>query len=197
MITYLRGEIIEKNPMAVVLDVGGVGYEVFIPLSTYQELPEDGQTVKLFTRQIIREDAHTLYGFVAEDAREMFDLLIGISGVGPRLAIAILSSMTMPEFSRAIKERNEMALTVVPGIGKKTAGRIVLELAEKIGRIMISAGETASDEPPVSETDDQAMHALLALGLNQQEATKKLSKARMKLGKDAHVEHLIKEALHL
>ncbi len=196
MITYLRGEIVEKNPVAVVLDVGGIGYEVFIPLSTYEELPDDGQTVKLFTRQIIREDAHTLYGFSAEEAREMFDLLIGISGVGPRLAIAILSSMTMQEFSRAIRERNEIALTVVPGIGKKTAGRIVLELAEKVGRIMAGAETTPPEKLP-PETDDQAMQALMALGLNQLEATKKLSKARTKLGNDANVEHLIKEALHL
>jgi Holliday junction DNA helicase RuvA len=101
------------------------------------------------------------------------------------------------EFVRAVRDRNEVLLATIPGISKKLAGRIVLELAEKIGRIMVSAGETASGEPPPTDADDQAMHALLALGLNQQEATKKLSKARMKLGIDAHVEHLIKEALHL
>ncbi len=196
MITFLRGQIIEKTPLAVVMDVGGVGYEVYIPLSTYEALPDDGQPVKILTRQIIREDAHHLYGFATEEAREIFDLLISISGIGPRLALAVLSGMSTEEFSRAVRERNETVLTIIPGIGKKTAARVVLELAEKMGRVALQAPVGAAKSGVETSSDEQVITALLALGLNRPEAAAKLARARVKLGSSGRVEELIKAALH-
>lgn len=196
MITFLRGHIVEKTPVTVVVDVGGVGYEVFIPLSTYEALPDDGRPVKIITRQIVREDAHHLYGFATEEAREIFDLLISISGIGPRLALAVLSGMSVGEFSRAVREHNETALTVIPGIGKKTAARMVLELAEKMGRVALPAPLGVAGSGPEAGGEEQAIIALLALGLNRPEAAAKLARARAKLGSSGNVEELIKAALH-
>jgi len=197
MITFLRGQIVEKNPMAVVIDVGGVGYEVYIPLSTYEALPDDGAVVTILTRQVIREDAHHLYGFATEQARQVFDLLISISGIGPRLALAILSGMSAEEFARAVRERNETALTVIPGIGKKTAARVVLELAEKIGRVGVEFVAGGAAAGPVAGDDEQAVTALLALGLGRPEAAARLARARAKLGPSPNIEDLIKTALHM
>lgn len=197
MITFLRGQIVEKTPMAAIVDVGGVGYEVFIPLSTYEALPDDGQDVTILTRQIIREDAHHLYGFATEQAREIFDLLISISGIGPRLALAVLSGMSVEEFARAVRERNETALTVIPGIGKKTAGRVVLELAEKMGRVALGVPVGVAAHGVDSSDDERAITALMALGLNRPEAATRLARARAKLGTSGNIEELIKTALHL
>jgi Holliday junction DNA helicase RuvA len=197
MITFLRGQIVEKTPVAVIIDVGGVGYEVFIPLSTYEALPDDGREVMILTRQIIREDAHHLYGFVTEQAREIFDLLISISGIGPRLALAVLSGMSVEEFARAVRERNETALTVIPGIGKKTAGRVVLELAEKIGRVAVGTPAGVAVSGLDSSDDEQVITALLALGLNRPEAAIRLGRARARLGTSRNIEELIKTALHM
>ncbi len=194
MITFLRGDLVEKTPVAAIVDVGGVGYEVFIPLSTYEVLPRDGQPVKIYTRMIVREDAQQLYGFAAADEREIFDLLISISGVGPRLAVAVLSGMSVNAFKRAVGERNEAALTVIPGIGKKTAGRLVLELSEKMRRMGIEAVALISGGQDTTE-DEQAIEALIALGLNRAEAATRLAKSKLKLGASAEAEELIKAAL--
>lgn len=197
MITSLRGQIIAKTPIGAVIDVGGVGYEVFIPLSTYEALPDDGQQVSILTRMVVREDAHQLYGFATVGEREIFDLLVSVSGVGPRLALAVLSGMSVDDFGRAVRDRNESVLTVIPGIGKKTAGRLVLELAEKMGRVTLQAAAGGDDYSPAARDDEQVIVALMSLGLNRPEAALKLARSKSKLGASAGVEELIKTALRL
>jgi len=197
MITFLRGELVEKTPVAAVVDVDGVGYEVYIPLSTYEALPDDGQPVRILTRMIVREDAQHLYGFTTEDERTIFDMLVGISGVGPRLALAVLSGMSVDDFIRAVHDRNEIALTVIPGIGKKTAGRMVLELAEKVKRLGLSAMARQTEGEHVSADDEQSITALISLGFNRSEAVSKLAKAKAKMGLSAGIEELIKTALRM
>jgi len=197
MITSLRGQIIAKTPVGAVIDVGGVGYEVFIPLSTYEALPDNGQQVSILTRMVVREDAHQLYGFATAEERKVFDLLISVSGVGPRLALAVLSGMSVDDFGCAVRDRNESALTVIPGIGKKTAGRLVLELAEKMGRVTLQAAAGGDDYSPAARDDEQVIIALMSLGVNRPEAALKLAKSKSKLGTSASVEELIKAALRL
>jgi len=197
MITFLRGDLVEKTPVAAIVDVGGVGYEVYIPLSTYEALPDDGRPVRILTRMIVREDAQHLYGFTTEDERTIFDMLIGISGVGPRLALAVLSGMTVDDFVRAVRDRNEIALTVIPGIGKKTAGRMVLELAEKMKRLGLAAMAQQAESEPMSADDERSIAALISLGLNRAEAASKLAKAKAKMGPSAGIEELIKTALRI
>ena len=197
MITFLRGDLIEKTPVAAVVDVAGVGYEVFIPLSTYEALPDDGRPVRMLTRLVVREDAQQLYGFATDDEREIFDLLIAVSGVGPRLALAVLSSMSVEDFARAVRDRNDTALTVIPGIGKKTAARMVLELAEKMSRLGLQMAVKQEASGPPAEDDERVIVALISLGLNRVEAAAKLARCKIKLGTHADVEDLIKAALRM
>ncbi len=197
MITSLRGNVIEKTPVGAVIDVGGVGYEVFIPLSTYEALPDNGQKVLILTRLVVREDAHQLYGFATAAEREIFDLLVSVSGIGPRLALTVLSGMSVEDFGRAVRERNEAALTVISGIGKKTAARLILELAEKMRGVALQVGMGKDGPGPAPHEDEQVIAALISLGLNRAEAVAKLAKSRSKLGASASVEELIKTTLRM
>lgn len=165
MIGRLHGKLIEKNPPQVLVDVGGVGYEVDVPMSTFCNLPAEGSEITLLTHFIVREDAQLLYGFATAAERQTFRALIRISGVGPRIALAVLSGMSAQDLADAIEQGNATLLTRVPGIGKKTAERLVLELKGKLaGSAFAPAGGAAS----AAQADITS--ALMALGYSEREA---------------------------
>ena len=171
MIGRLSGTLIEKQPPQIVLDVGGVGYEVDVPMSTFYELPALGAQATLYTHQAIREDAHLLFGFATRGERDTFRELIRISGVGPKIALAILSGMNADELALAIVGEDTARLAKVPGIGKKTAERLVLELRGKLGGLSGGAPVAGKVIPAVTPSPRQdILHALLALGYNEREA---------------------------
>ncbi|MCP9760772.1 Holliday junction branch migration protein RuvA [Aquitalea sp. S1-19] len=170
MIGRLSGTLIEKLPPQIVLDVGGVGYEVDVPMNTYYQLPALGQTATLYTHLVIREDAHLLFGFASKEERQTFRQLIKVSGIGAKIALAILSGMTADELALAIAGEDVKRLSAVPGIGKKTAERLVLELRGKLmtGSLVATPGGL----PLAMMADDRSdiIGALLALGYNEKEA---------------------------
>lgn len=197
MYHYLTGKISEKTPVAVILDVNGIGYEVRVSLSTFSSLPNLGETVKLFTHFVVREDAQLLYGFATEEEREAFRLLISISGIGPKLAITLLSGVTLPELKRAIQEKNVPVLTAISGIGQKTAERVIIELKDKIGKAEISAGKELVHDASISDqmVEDSVL-ALVSLGYTKQKAKEAIQKTlKAMLGKKPSVEEIIRAAL--
>jgi len=161
MISFLDGEVVEVGLGRVVLDVGGVGYELVVPSSLLSALPPAGGRARVHTRMVVREDSMTLYGFPSPDERELFDLLTGVTGVGPKVALAFLSVLRPAVLTRAIANGDAAALTVVPGVGKKVAQRVVLDLAEKLG-----GDAELPSEGPMADVRE----ALLSLGLNAAEA---------------------------
>jgi Holliday junction DNA helicase RuvA len=163
MIAFLEGEVVDKAAGRVVLDVGGVGYELIVPTSVLAGLPAAGAKARVHTRMIVREDSMTLYGFATTDERELFDLLTGVTGVGPKVALAFLSSLAPDALRRAVVAGDADALTVVPGVGKKVAQRVVLDLRDKLGghdAEIIAIGPMAD-----------VREALIALGLTSVEAS--------------------------
>lgn len=197
MYHYLNGKIAEKTPVAVILDVNGIGYEVRVSLSTFSSLPNLGETVKLFTHFVVREDAQLLYGFATEEEREAFRLLISISGIGPKLAITLLSGVTLPELKRAIQEKNIPVLTAISGIGQKTAERVIIELKDKIGKAEVSAGKELIHDASVSDQMvEDSVSALVSLGYTKQKAKDAVQKTlKAMLGKKPSVEEIIRSAL--
>ncbi|MYN29829.1 MULTISPECIES: Holliday junction branch migration protein RuvA [Duganella] len=165
MIGRLSGILLEKNPPQLLVDVGGVGYEVDVPMSTFYNLPGVGEKVVLFTHQAIREDAHLLFGFGNAEERAVFRQLIKITGVGARTALSILSGMSIADLSQAVTLQEAGRLVKVPGIGKKTAERLLLELKGKLGAD-IGAGGVAA----VPDAKSDILNALLALGYSDKEA---------------------------
>ena len=165
MIGRLQGQLAAKNPPQVLIDCHGVGYEVDVPMSTFYNLPDVGGTVTLLTHFVVREDAQILYGFASTQEREAFRQLIKISGVGPRTALSVLSGMSVADLSQAVTHQQAIRLTKVPGIGKKTAERLLLELKGKMGPDL---GLPAA--APVSDNQHDIQQALLALGYNDKEA---------------------------
>lgn len=191
MIGSLNGLIISKKPSEVLLEVNGIGYEVYIPLSTSFKLPSVDQTVQLLTHLIVREDQHTLYGFITEDERKLFRALIKISGVGPKLALTILSGINVEGFIRSVQMQDVDTLVHLPGIGKKTAERLLVEMKDKVGQM----GDIAQNDAVESKDlriIKEAHNALTSLGYKSVEARKILD------GIDSNgltVEALLKQAL--
>lgn len=176
MIARLTGRLLEKHPPAIVLDVGGVGYELDVPMSTFYVLPHLDEMTTLFTHLVVREDAQQLFGFASRDERETFRSLIKVSGIGPKIALAILSGLSAEELALAIDREDIGRLSKVPGIGKKTAERLVLELRGKLGKAGVTPRPSAGLAMPAmaaSPTDD-ILGALLALGYNEREASSAL-----------------------
>jgi Holliday junction DNA helicase RuvA len=172
MIGRLKGILLEKQPPAILVDVQGVGYELEASMSTFYHLPECGETITLHTHMVVREDAQLLYGFFSPSERLMFRTLIKISGVGPKLALTILSGMSAEDFSRCILEGDSKALTQLPGVGKKTAERLVVELKDRIEKddsIKLPGATTPLEkhENPVND----AVSALISLGYKAQQAS--------------------------
>jgi len=194
MFAYISGKIIQKEPTSLIIDVGGIGYQIHIPLSTYSILPASGQSAKLLTYYHVREDVQALYGFASQAEKDMFLLLINISGIGPKMAITILSGANPDQFRRRILDGDVKALTLIPGIGLKTAKRIIVELSEKIGKSDESLPEDLS--PVTIKSHEEVLKALVSLGYRRSEALKALRKAVQELGVSASVELYIKTALN-
>jgi Holliday junction DNA helicase RuvA len=166
MISRIAGQLVAKTPPSILVDVNGVGYDIEVPMSTFYGLPELGQPVVLLTQLIVREDAHLLYGFATQTERQAFKELIRISGVGPRIGLAVLSGLSVDQLVSAVTLQDASPLTRVPGIGKKTAERLVLELKGRLANALPGAGSASA------QTDQQAevLHALMALGYSEKEA---------------------------
>ena len=166
MIGRLAGLLAEKNPPQILIDCQGVGYEVWVPMSSFYQLPALGERLTLLTHFVVREDAQLLYGFATEAERAAFRELIRVSGIGPRMALAVLSGMSVTELAQAVAAQDGARLTKVPGIGKKTAERLLLELKGRLGPDLGAVGAAA----PASDSQGDIQQALLALGYNDKEA---------------------------
>lgn len=197
MISFLQGKLVEALPTQVVLEVGGVGYEALIPLSSFDKLPQPGQPVKLLTQLVVREDSHTLYGFMSTAERDLFRLLVNtVSGIGPKIALNILSGISVTAFRGAVANGDVKALSQVSGVGRKTAERIVVELKDKVGAA--GAWEAASAQRALAPEDQRvndAVLALMALGFKQPEAHEAVRQAQAALGTQATVEELVRACL--
>lgn len=196
MITFLEGIIEEKQPTHLVLNVGGVGYEVVISLNSYDRLPSAGEKARILIHDHIREDAHILFGFMTEDERRVFTLLLSVSGIGPKTALSVLSGMSVREVKVAIKDADVKRLSSISGIGKKTAERMVVELRDKFtsGEILVAASGAAMDESDARLRD--AVLALVSLGYKRGEAQDMVLKASaLPSMAGADVESLVRKAL--
>lgn len=166
MIGRIQGVLLEKNPPQILVDCGGVGYDVEVPMSSFYNLPPNGEKVTLLTHLVVREDAHLLYGFLTEAERKAFRQLLKISGVGARTALAVLSGMSVADLAEAVTMQDAGRLQKVPGIGKKTAERLLLELKDKLG-VELTSGVGVNR---AASSSSDVLHALLALGYNDREA---------------------------
>ncbi|TBW54659.1 Holliday junction branch migration protein RuvA [Marinobacter halodurans] len=183
MIAQIRGRLIEKMPGHVLVDCNGLGYEVDIPYTTFFHLPESGQEVTLHTHFSVREDAQNLYGFAARLDRDLFRLLIKVNGVGPKMALAILSGLDSQQFVRCVDNRDVASLVKIPGVGKKTAERLLIEMGDRLGKLegmpQIHAGAptlNTTAQPETHKPEDEAEAALISLGYKPQEAAKAVSR---------------------
>ena len=181
MFAYINGKVVSKSPEKAILDVNGIGYLLLIPLPTFNKMPEVGMEARLFTSFIVRELSHTLYGFCSEKDKELFELLINISGVGPKLALSLIGHLELRNLQQAVNLQDVTTLCKVPGVGKKTAERLIVELKDKISHFNVTKSELVALEIDLethSLTQDAAL-ALTSLGFSQtvaQNAVKKASK---------------------
>lgn len=180
MIGRLTGTLLQKNPPEILLDVGGVGYEVEVPMSTFYNLPNLGERVVLVTHLTVREDGHFLYGFGSEDERSTFRQLLKISGIGARTALAVLSGMSVADLASAVALQETGRLVKIPGIGKKTAERLLLELKDKLAKALPGVAGVAVSPQHAAQSD--IVNALLALGYNEKEATGALRQLPAEIG---------------
>jgi holliday junction DNA helicase RuvA len=196
MITFLEGVVEDKDPTRVVLNVSGVGYEVFIPLSSYDRLPAEGVGCKILIYDHVREDIHSLYGFLTADERRMFLMLLNISGIGPKLALTALSGLSIRDLKAAIAQADVKRLSSISGIGKKTAERIVVELRDKLGAGEAMEAVTAKGEmTPENIRTRDAILALISLGYKQADAQQMVRQAVAGAKPDATVEEVVRRAL--
>jgi len=197
MITFLRGKLVEALPTQAVVEVNGLGYEVLIPLSSFDRLPAPGGDVLLLTHLAIREDAHVLYGFMTATERDLFRMLINtVSGIGPKIALNVLSGMNVTAFRGAVASGDVKALSQISGVGRKTAERIVVELRDKVGAA--GAWEATSEKRSLSATEQKindAVLALMALGFKQQDGHEAVRAAQTLLGPETSVENLVRACL--
>jgi Holliday junction DNA helicase RuvA len=189
MIGSLTGVLAARKPPWLMLDVGGVGYELEAPMSTFYELPKVGSRLTLVTHLVVREDAQLLYGFLSETERSLFRSLLKVSGIGARIALAVLSSMSVSGFNRCVETRDVVSLVRVPGVGKKTAERLLVEMADRLPDL---PGGGAGSAVPAAQPASEAESALLALGYRQGEITRMLSSLDTA---SLSTEALIREAL--
>ena len=196
MISYLNGQLVRTLPTMVEIEVNGVGYNVLIPLSTYDKLPVPPTSFKLLTHLQVREDAHILYGFATEEERSLFQLLINhVSGVGPKIALSVISGISVTQFRAAVVNNDLQTLSRIKGLGKKTAENMIVELRDKVG--VSAAWEQASQEmalSPQAQAVNDAVLALIALGYKQLEAHRAIKQVQDKQP-EASVEDLVREAL--
>ena len=192
MIGWLRGRLAAKQPPALVIDVNGVGYECEAPMSTFYQLPETGADVALRTHLVVREDAHLLYAFASEDERRLFRSLLKVSGVGPRIALGILSGISVEGFMLCIEAQDSAALTRVPGVGRKTAERLLIEMRDRVKELSGAAAEFAPAAGRSASAQQEAYGALVALGYRPVEIAKLLKSVA---DEAASTEELIRRAL--
>ena len=197
MITHVAGKLTAALPTQAVVDVNGIGYELLIPLSSYDRLPPVGQPVQILTHLHVREDAHVLYGFMSASERDLFRLLVNsVSGIGPKLALAVLSGMSVGNFKAAVVNNDVASLAKISGLGKKTAERIVLELKDKLGVAAAWEAASASHAPSPAESQaNEAVLALIALGYKQVDAHKTVRELQEKQPETTSAEELVKLAL--
>jgi len=196
MIARLKGQLIEKSPVSLVIDVQGVGYEVFIPLTVYYELPECGTAISLYIHTRVREDSFKLFGFVKEADKQMFELLTRISKVGPKIALAFLSGMTGQELTQAVFNDDIATLSAIPGVGRKTAERLALELKDKLSELNLQPeAATATADTPGGGIKDDAVSALVNLGYKKAQAEQALKKVWRDEAKPS-LEELIRDSLN-
>jgi Holliday junction DNA helicase RuvA len=199
LIARLSGKVLESTPLLVVVDAGGVGYEVHIPVTTAEKVPPIGEVCSLFIHSVYREDSATLYGFASRDDRDFFRLLVEkVSGIGPKIGISILSRMSTEVLRSAIASGDVALLSKCPGIGKKTAERLVIELKDKVGLAVTGEANTADagrTVPAKPSSYQDAVASLMILGYKPADADKLVRKAVTKLSPEASVEALIKAAL--
>src|SRR3954468_3756561 len=197
MISFLQGKVVESLPTQVTLDVGGVGYDVLIPLSSFNKLPQPGQDLHILTHLAIREDAHVLYGFMTAPERDLFRMLINtVSGIGPKIALNILSGISVTAFRGAVANGDIKALSQISGVGKKTAERIIVELRDRIGAPGAwEASSAARGLSPDDQKINDAVLALLALGFKQMDAHDTVRKAQAAMGPQASTEDLVRACL--
>jgi holliday junction DNA helicase RuvA len=199
VIGSLDGRIAHKAPPQLLLEVGGVGYEIEAPMSTFYGMPPVGERLKLLTHLVVREDAHVLFGFATAGERGLFRNLLKVSGVGPRIALAILSGVTVNGFAQCVREENAAALTKIPGVGRKTAERLIIEMRDRLddAAAVLAAANAGGNavgagngEPPRSDPSHDAWSALVALGYKPAEATR-----LMKHAGEGSTEERIRQAL--
>lgn len=202
MIGRLRGELLEKHPPQLLVDVNGVGYELEASMNTFYRLPERGKPVVLYTHFVVREDAQLLYGFADRDERSLFRALIKVNGVGPKLALTILSGIDTETFVAVVHQGDTASLVRLPGVGKKTAERLIVEMKDRLKDLQVSdsgsfqlASPTVAGAPATSDLVAEAESALVALGYKPAEATRSVSQASKALGASASSEALIRQAL--
>ncbi len=197
MITYLAGKLAAALPTQAIVDVNGVGYEVLIPLSSYDRLPAVGQPLHILTHLHVREDAQILYGFMSPAERDLFRLLVNhVSGIGPKLALAVLSGMSVGNFKSAVVNNDVASLSKISGLGKKTAERIVLELKDKLGVSAVWEAASAAHAPSPEESQaNEAVLALIALGYKQVDAHKTVRELQERQPEIKSAEELVKTAL--
>jgi Holliday junction DNA helicase RuvA len=172
VIGFLKGTLVSKRPPWLTLDVGGVGYEVEAPMSTFYRLPDPGKALALVTHLVVREDAHSLYGFATEPERALFRSLLKVSSIGPRIALGILSGMSVEGFHQCVRSKDLLSLTRVPGIGRKTGERLLLEMADRLPESKDGAGSALAAH---SSAESEAQSALLSLGYKPSEVLKMLA----------------------
>ncbi len=192
MIGRLRGTLIYKQAPDLVLDVGGVGYELLASMTTFIDLPEIDNEIMLFTHLIVREDAHTLYAFSSDTERELFRTLLKVNGVGPKMALAIVSGMTASEFGLLIHSGDIAGLTRLPGVGKKTAERLIIEMRDRLPKPDEQQQLSGISKPAARNIEDEAIGALLALGYKPAQASKMVSTYS---GEKTSVEEIVRNAL--
>lgn len=193
MIGRLTGTLLEKQPPQLVIDVQGVGYEVEAPMSTFYNLPEINEQVRLFTHLVVRDDAHLLFGFSSQEERRLFRTLIKVNGVGAKMALTILSGISAQEFANCIHENDTARLVKLPGIGKKTAERLIVEMRDRLDdwEIKVTSNTLAPQAPIASSAESDAISALVALGFKPQEASKHIHGLQM----DGQLEGLSSEEI--
>jgi holliday junction DNA helicase RuvA len=191
VIGFLKGRLASKHPPALTVDVGGVGYELEAPMSTFYKLPASGESVTLFTHLVVREDAHMLYGFATENERRLFRGLLKISGVGPKLALGILSGVGVEDFLRIVEAEDLVMLTRIPGIGRKTAERVIIEMRDSVKKFYDAAAMPGTGGP-VATSQSEAFGALVALGYKPPEVARLLKSVE---APDLTTEELIRRAL--
>ncbi|MFN3597070.1 MAG: Holliday junction branch migration protein RuvA [Rubricoccaceae bacterium] len=197
MIAYVAGTLAEKKPTEVTLEAGGLGYRILIPASSYDRLPDVGRPARLLTTFVVREDAHVLYGFATEAERALFETMTGVSGVGPKMALAALSAMSPADLRDTVLAGDAALLTRIPGVGRKTAERLVVELRDRLARLdgLEAPGALGAGDAETTQARADARAGLEALGLTRAEAEKRLRKALREQPGVQSAEELIRLAL--